>query len=161
MKCDNAGKPAGCMRMSSTKTCLGCNEGMNYTVSSMTCAEQATKVENCAIYTNGVCGLCKGEFNIVAGACVKAAAIANCTIYGVVGQCARCGKGFRLASDVKSCIADVWNGCTSVTVPCPSCDYAQGYWATDYDLAKGNICTYTAKTLSAAAVITLLLALLR
>ena len=46
MKCDNTGKPAGCARLSSTKTCDVCTEGMNYTESTKTCAEPTTKVEN-------------------------------------------------------------------------------------------------------------------
>lgn len=172
-KCDNEGKPANCAMLAGSdgvsaaaKECQSCNEGFNFISSSKSCAEQAVKVENGAHYTDGILDACKkGYYRDSVTSCVKATEIKDCAgSYFKSGSdilCGKCNKGFVPNTDGKSCITDVKNGCINTTVPCTQCNVGYGYWAVDFDLAKGSICEWSAKAISTGAVFAFLFALLR
>jgi hypothetical protein len=172
-KCDNEGKPANCAMLagsdsvsSAAKECVACNEGFNFIKSSKSCAEQAVKIENGAAYEDGILTGCKkGYYQDSLISCVKATEIKDCAgSYYKSGSdilCSKCNKGFVPNTDGKSCIADVKNGCFDTTVPCTMCNVGRGYWAVDFDLAKGSICEWSAKAITTGAVFAFLFALLR
>lgn len=120
------------------------------------------KIENCK-YMGGIdkCDQCHKDYALPDDAsktCVKVATpIANCEYYEEAARCAICSKGFRWDNPNKVCAEETtFIGCTNKTgTLCEECRFLQGWWATDYELAKGNICTYASNWLQSQILLIL------
>lgn len=89
----------GCLRCSSSNTCLLCDESLSLFVFEGGCKE--SKILNCSTYSSdGSCRLCNTAFALDGGACLpvpSANLIERCRIYAKDFSCEGCDPGYQVS----------------------------------------------------------------
>ena len=106
-------------------TCVKCDRTKNHMTAAVEC-KTATVVAGCALYssTEDKCASCETGKVLISNKCETA--IANCNVHSAtVGECTTCATTFHLATDKKSCKANIANCATakdgSLDTKCTTC----------------------------------------
>ena len=147
-----ASTQTNCNWLSNNGNCLVCNSGYFVDSSTFKCVQASSTVGNCELYSSATtCLQCKKGtfFNSTTSNCTAVtSAIANCDYYQTASNCAVCSMNYKRNS-ASSCEQETTNiGCTESSGVCLSCRTGDGWWATDFELTKGNICTFNSRVLS-------------